>query len=157
MPNPLSIWHLNYQPVTTQKTWAYAVVYAIYQQAVTWQRPAPIIPGGLLSSSVSTSSTSLSNALPLCANHISARQTTKTLCGRVMRFLPELFTFIRFEGLTADNNAAERMVRDTVVATGDIGRDTIAQRPADESHPLFTVRYLAFARQKILRLEERRI
>lgn len=39
-----------------------------------------------------------------------------TLCGRITKHLQELFVFVRFEGVASDNNAAERILRHTVVS-----------------------------------------
>lgn len=37
------------------------------------------------------------------------------LCARMIKHLPELFTFIRFEGVESHNNRAERALRHSVV------------------------------------------
>ena len=46
--------------------------------------------------------------------HVQTETPMATLSARMIRFLPELFVFIRFEGVAADNNSAERAVRHLV-------------------------------------------
>ncbi len=52
----------------------------------------------------------------LCEPWIAQEVPMSTLCARAIKFLPEMFTFIRFEGVTSDNNSAERSVRHTVIS-----------------------------------------
>lgn len=92
-------------------------VYGIYKDAVAWQGPPTSVPAGIAAQQRIDKQHEFERKLvTLCQPYIETDRPQKTLSGRVMRFLPELFTFIRFERVSPDNNAAERMVRDTVVA-----------------------------------------
>lgn len=51
----------------------------------------------------------------LCEPFIKTQTPQAKLSARALRFLPEMFTFIRFEGVNSDNNMAERAVRKTVI------------------------------------------
>ena len=48
--------------------------------------------------------------------HLGSDAPMNVLCQRVERFLPELFTFVAEPRAKADNNAAERSLRPTVVS-----------------------------------------
>lgn len=50
-----------------------------------------------------------------CESYITKETPMSTLSARATTFLPELFTFIRFEGIDPDNNRAERALRHSVV------------------------------------------
>jgi len=51
----------------------------------------------------------------LCEPYIKTQVLQAKLAARGMRFLSEMFTFIRYEGVNSDNNMAERAVRKTVI------------------------------------------
>jgi len=51
----------------------------------------------------------------ICEPYASRDSPQSILCARVMKFLPELFTFVRLEGIPATNNLAERTLRHSVV------------------------------------------
>jgi transposase len=96
--------------------WA-AAVYAMYKEACTWPGPAETTPAGkAVQERIEKQHEFEHRLLQVCKPYVGTDTPQRILCGRVMRFLPELFTFIRYEGVSADNNAAERMIRDTVVA-----------------------------------------
>jgi len=50
-----------------------------------------------------------------CRPYVGAAVPQRVLCQRVLKYLPELFTFIGDPRVPADNNAAERSVRPLVV------------------------------------------
>jgi hypothetical protein len=47
----------------------------------------------------------------LCEPYLKTDTPQAKLAARALRFLSELFTFIRFAGVNPDNNLAERAVR----------------------------------------------
>jgi transposase len=51
----------------------------------------------------------------LCARFVAQAVPQRVLCQRVLKYLPELFTFIADPRVPADNNAAERSVRPVAV------------------------------------------
>ena len=51
----------------------------------------------------------------LCEPYIKTQVLQAKLAARGIRFLSEMFTFIRYEGVNSDNNMAERAVRKTVI------------------------------------------
>jgi len=51
----------------------------------------------------------------LCEPHIKTQLPQAKLAARAIRFMPEMFSFIRYEGVNSDNNMAERAVRKTVI------------------------------------------
>lgn len=52
----------------------------------------------------------------VCKAHLRAKEPMSTLCERIERFLPELFMFVADPAVPADNNAAERSLREPVVS-----------------------------------------
>ena len=54
--------------------------------------------------------------LELVAPYLKADVPQRVLCGRIDRFLAELFTFVELPMVPADNNAAERALRPQVMA-----------------------------------------
>ena len=52
----------------------------------------------------------------ICKPYVGSDAPMRVLCQRVERFLPELFTFTADPRAAADNNAAERSLRPTVVS-----------------------------------------
>ena len=52
----------------------------------------------------------------ICQPYLGSDAPMRVLCQRVERFLPELFTFVAEPRASADNNAAERSLRPTVVS-----------------------------------------
>lgn len=51
----------------------------------------------------------------VCEPYLTEETPMSPLCGRIIKFLPELFTFIRFPGIPSTNNLAERALRHSVV------------------------------------------
>jgi transposase len=54
--------------------------------------------------------------MEVCKPYLKKKQPQSTLCERVEKFLPELFTFVGDERVPSDNNAAERSQREPVVS-----------------------------------------
>ena len=54
--------------------------------------------------------------LSICKPYLGSDAPMSVLCQRVERFLPELFTFVSEPRAKADNNAAERSLRPTIVS-----------------------------------------
>ena len=54
--------------------------------------------------------------LKVCRPHLRKKRAQSRLCERIERFLPELFVFVAEARVPADNNAAERSVREIVVS-----------------------------------------
>lgn len=54
--------------------------------------------------------------LKVCRPHLQKKRVQSRLCERIERFLPELFMFVADPRVPADNNAAERSVREIVVS-----------------------------------------
>ena len=52
----------------------------------------------------------------ICKPYLDGDAPMRVLCRRVERFLPELFAFVANPRVSADNNAAERSLRPTVVS-----------------------------------------
>ena len=73
----------------------------------------------------------------------------RVLCQRVERFLPELFTFVAEPRASADNNAAERSLRPTVVSR-KISGGTRSPEGSNTKSVLASVRHLALARPQPL-------
>lgn len=92
-------------------------VYAIYQEAVSYPGPAPNLPVGLAEQARIDQQHYLEQKLlNLARPYVKSDVVMATLCGRIITFLPELFTFIRFPEVLPDNNQAERILRHTVIA-----------------------------------------
>src|SRR3989304_7275650 len=51
----------------------------------------------------------------VCEPYLTKESPMSTLSARCINYLPELFTFVRFEGIESDNNNAERALRHSVV------------------------------------------
>lgn len=51
----------------------------------------------------------------ICNPWLLTAEPMAPLCGRIIKFLPELFTFIRFPNVPSTNNLAERTLRHSVV------------------------------------------
>ena len=65
------------------------------------------------------------------------------LCQRVERFLPELFTFVADPRAKADNHAAERSLRPTVVSRKISGGTPFTGREQHQERSGFPVRHMA--------------
>lgn len=65
--------------------------------------------------------------LKVCRPHLKQQRVQSRLCERIERFLPELFVFVADPRVPADNNAAERSVREIVVSRKISGGTRSAQ------------------------------
>lgn len=92
-------------------------VHALYVQAKAWSGPDPTLPEGIKEQIRITKQREFEDKLKsLCAPWMMQEVPMSTLSARAIKFLPEMFTFIRFEGVSSDNNSAERSVRHTVIS-----------------------------------------
>lgn len=92
-------------------------VYDIYQEAVSYHGPAPNLPLGLAEQArVNQQHYLEQKLLSLARPYVKSDMVMATLCGRIVTFLPELFTFVRFPDVLPDNNYAERILRHTVIS-----------------------------------------
>lgn len=92
-------------------------IKALYEEAKSYPGPNPNWPGGLAAQERIRVQHQFEERLKaICEPYVTTDSPMSTLCGRAVTFLPEMFTFIRFSGVPSDNNAAERILRHTVVA-----------------------------------------
>lgn len=99
-------------------TWA-ASVKAVYEQAVTWAEQGPdpnLSPRQQQQFRVAQQHVFEQQALALCRPFVGTATPQRTLCERVVRFLPELFVFVAVPGVPSHNNLAERSIRPLVIA-----------------------------------------
>lgn len=92
-------------------------VKQIYEEAKDYVGPAPSLPVGLQVTERMNKQRMFEERLKKVSQlYLKGNSPMATLCGRIISFLPELFTFVRFPNVSSDNNAAERIIRHTVVA-----------------------------------------
>jgi hypothetical protein len=92
-------------------------VELLYQEAKAYQGPDPLLPEGLKQAERTAKQKEFEDKLrTICLTWIKKEAPMSTLCARAISFLPEMFVFVRFEGIPSDNNAAERVLRHTVVS-----------------------------------------
>src|SRR3989338_9879520 len=97
------------------KMWA-RNVHAIYEEAKAYPGPNSNLPVGLREQERINKQGYFENKLRIiCAPLVKTEKPMSILCSRIIKHLQELFVFIRFEGIPSDNNAAERILRHTVV------------------------------------------
>jgi len=97
------------------KKWA-RKVHSLYEEAKSWPGPAPDLPVGLKDWERIFKESSFKEKLGfICEPYLKTTVPQATLCARALKYLPEMFAFIRFEGVNPDNNMAERAVRKTVI------------------------------------------
>ena len=91
-------------------------VHAIYEEAKAYPGPNSNLPVGLREQERINKQGYFENKLRIiCAPLVKTEKPMSILCSRIIKHLQELFVFIRFEGIPSDNNAAERILRHTVV------------------------------------------
>jgi len=104
--------HAKHPPLNT---WA-KKVKQVYEEANAYGGPDPGLPPGLKEQERIRKQQYFEQKLRVIAKPWLKKEVPMTtLCARIMKHLQELFVFIRFEGVPSDNNAAERMIRNTVV------------------------------------------
>src|SRR5207249_3281706 len=88
-----------------------------YEEAKTYTGPDPNLPIGLQTEERLKKQRVFEQRLQaVCMPYVKTDTPMSTLAARAVTFLPELFVFIRFPNVSADNNPAERIIRHTVVA-----------------------------------------
>lgn len=97
------------------RSWAWRI-QKLYHQAKAWSGPDPTLPKGTKEQIRIKKQQEYEDQLRrLCQKWITHEAPMSTLCARAIKFLPEMFVFIRFEEVASDNNAAERSVRHDVI------------------------------------------
>ena len=94
-------------------------VKAVYEQAVSWAQhgPDPSLSAHKQQQARVAQQHAFEQRLwTLCQPFAHTLAFQHTLCERMERFLPEMFTFVAFPGVPAHNNLAERSVRPLVIA-----------------------------------------
>jgi len=105
----------NYPKDRKLKKWA-KHIHSLYEEAKSWPGPAPNLPPGLKDQERIEKEHYFKEKLKLlCGPYLKTSTPQATLSARALKYLPEMFTFIRFEGVNPDNNMAERAVRKTVI------------------------------------------
>ena len=98
------------------RKWA-AKVKAIYERAKGYIGPsAKLAVGEQRAERVRRQREFEQELLRVCRPHLRKKRVQSRLCERIERFLPELFVFVADPQVPADNNAAERSVREIVVS-----------------------------------------
>jgi transposase len=92
-------------------------IQKIYEDAKVYKGPDPALPVGIKNQERITMQKEFENRLRMvCEPWVKQEVPMNTLSARAIRFLQEMFVFIRFEGVPSDNNPAERSIRPTVTA-----------------------------------------
>lgn len=94
-------------------------VKALYEEAVSWakQGPDPSLSARKQQQERRAQQHTFEQRLwALCQPFAHTQAFQHTLCERMERFLPEMFTFVAFPGVPTHNNLAERSVRPLVIA-----------------------------------------
>ena len=92
-------------------------VREVDDQAQAYPGPDPQLPETVQQSQrVKQQQQSQQQLWSICKPYVGSDAPMRVLCQRVERFLPELFTFTADPRAAADNNAAERSLRPTVVS-----------------------------------------
>jgi hypothetical protein len=91
-------------------------VEAVLEEAKAYPGPSPNLPLGLQAQErINQESYSKEKLQNLCEPYVTQNVPMATLCSRIVTYLSELFTFVRFPGVSPDNNLAERALRQTVI------------------------------------------
>lgn len=97
------------------KRWAKSI-HELYEEAKSYPGPSPNLPPGQREQERILKEGYFKEKLKnLCEPNIKTILPQAILSARAIKFLPEMFSFIRFEGVNPDNNLAERAVRKTVL------------------------------------------
>jgi transposase len=105
--------HKKHPPL---RIWA-KKIKQIYEEAKAYPGPAPDAKVGVAMQERIDKQHAFEEKLKnVCHSYVRKDCVMSTLCGRIITFMPELFTFVRFPSVTSDNNPAERIIRHTVVA-----------------------------------------
>lgn len=88
----------------------------IYQEAKEYQAPDPTLPLGLQAQERIQKEAYFKERLKeTCQPYLAKDSPMSPLSARMLKFLPELFTFIRFPDIPSTNNLAERTLRHHVI------------------------------------------
>ena len=91
-------------------------IRAVYDEANSYHGPDPNLPLGLQAQERINQERYFKEKLrEVCLPYLTLEAPQSSLCGRIIKFLPELFTFIRFPDVPSTNNLAERALRHSVV------------------------------------------
>ncbi len=91
-------------------------IHSLYEEAKSYPGPAPGLPMGLKERERVEKEKYFKQKLKsYCEFYLKTTLPQATLSARAIKFLPEMFTFIRFEGVNPYNNQAERALRKTVI------------------------------------------
>lgn len=91
--------------------------HAIFAQAKAYPGPDPALPIGLQAQERIDKENYFKQKLRTISEpYVTKDVPQSTLCSRIMKYLPELFTFIRSPDVEPDNNRAERGLRHLVLA-----------------------------------------
>jgi hypothetical protein len=97
------------------KTWIRAI-HRVYEEAKSYTGPPAGTLVGLKEQARIDKEIYFKQKLKkLCEPYIKTQVLQAKLAARGIKFLSELFAFIRYEGVNSDNNMAERAVRKTVI------------------------------------------
>jgi len=97
------------------KKWA-KDIHFLYEEAKSYSGPSPNLAVGLKEQERIEKEKYFKQKLKLlCEPYLKTTLPQATLSARAIRFLPEMFTFVKIEGVNSDNNMAERAVRKTVI------------------------------------------
>lgn len=92
-------------------------VHALYEAAKAYQGPDASLPEGKKQQERMTHQRIFEDKLrALCTPWVGTNTPMSILSARAITFLQELFVFIRFPHIPADNNAAERALRHLVIS-----------------------------------------
>jgi len=92
-------------------------VESLYSETKAYQGPDPSLPAGIKQEERIIKQREFEDRLrTVCLPWVKTDSPMSTLAARAISFLSEMFVFIRFEGISSDNNAAERVLRHTVVS-----------------------------------------
>ena len=92
-------------------------VREVYDQAQAYPGPDPGLPETVQRAQrVKLQQQCQKQLWSICKPYLDGDAPMRVLCRRVERFLPELFAFVADPRVSADNNAAERSLRPTVVS-----------------------------------------
>lgn len=92
-------------------------VKELYEEAKRYSGPDPNLPAGLAAEERIVKQKEFEDRLrSICKPYVKTDMPMATLSARAIVYLQELFVFIRFPNVKADNNPAERIIRHTVTA-----------------------------------------
>lgn len=98
------------------KTWA-KDIHQLYETAKLYTGPPNDLPCRLQEQMREREEAFFKKQLTdICSPYLEKQTVFSTLNARALKYISELFTFIRFPNISSDNNQAERILRHTVVS-----------------------------------------